>query len=92
MHITDAGGAERTVPMNRFFMGYKLTQIGRGDVMTRITLPLPDREASSGHTKLGLRKAASICVASVALTLLKENGHSDAAIDNRYRLFCSNDF
>jgi carbon-monoxide dehydrogenase medium subunit len=75
VHITDAGGRERTVPMDKFFMGYRLTRLGRGDVMTRITLPLPDQKARGGHTKLGLRKAASICVASVALMLLKENGH-----------------
>ena len=75
IHITDAGGKERTVPMDKFFMGYKLTRLGRGDVMTRITLSLPERDAKGGHTKLGLRKAASICVASVALMLLKENGH-----------------
>ena len=75
VHITDAGGQERTVPMDKFFMGYRLTRLGRGDVMTRITLPLSDPKARGGHTKLGLRKAASICVASVALMLLKENGH-----------------
>ncbi len=75
VHIADTGGKERTVPIDKFFMGYKLTRLGRGDVMTRITLSLPDREVKGGHTKLGLRKAASICVASVALTLLKENGH-----------------
>jgi len=75
VHIADASGKERTVPVDKFFMGYKLTRLGRGDVMTRITLPLPDREAKGGHTKLGLRKAASICVASVALMLLKKNGH-----------------
>ncbi len=74
IHISDAGGKERAVPIDRFFMGYKLTRLGRGDVMTRITLPLPAREVKGGHTKLGLRKAASICVASVALMLLKENG------------------
>jgi len=75
IHITDAGGKERAVPVEKFFMGYKLTQLGPGDVMTRISLSLPEREAKGGHTKLGLRKAASICVASVALMLLKENGH-----------------
>ena len=75
IHITDAGGKERAVPIEKFFMGYKLTRLGPGDVMTRISLSLPEREAKGGHTKLGLRKAASICVASVALMLLKENGH-----------------
>jgi CO/xanthine dehydrogenase FAD-binding subunit len=75
VHITDAGGKERAVPIDKFFMGYKLTRLGPGDVMTRITLSLPGPEAKGGHTKLGLRKAASICVASVALMLFKENGH-----------------
>jgi carbon-monoxide dehydrogenase medium subunit len=75
VHITDAGGKERAVPIDKFFMGYKLTRLGPGDVMNRISLPLPEREAKGGHTKLGLRKAASICVASVALMLWKENGH-----------------
>ena len=75
VHIIDADGKEQAVPIDKFFMGYKLTRLGRGDVMTRISLSLPEREAKGGHTKLGLRKAASICVASVALMLLKENGH-----------------
>lgn len=75
VHINDSAGKERTVPMDKFFMGYKLTRLGYGDVMTRISLPSPHRESRYGHTKLGLRKAASICVASVALMLLRENGH-----------------
>ncbi len=75
VHIADAKGKTHQVPMAKFFMGYRLTQLGRGDVMTKIALPLPAPDTRGGHTKLGLRKAASICVASVALTLLKENGH-----------------
>jgi carbon-monoxide dehydrogenase medium subunit len=75
VYITDAAGKERNVPMDKFFMGYRLTQLAKGDVMTRITVPLADPATKGGHTKLGLRKAASICVASVALTLLKKDGH-----------------
>jgi carbon-monoxide dehydrogenase medium subunit len=75
VHISDAGGKKQTVPMDKFFMGYKLTRLHRGDVMTHITVPLPAQKSSGGHTKLGLRKAASICVASVALMLLKEDNH-----------------
>jgi len=75
VHITDADGRERSVPVDNFFMGYKLTLLGRGDVLTHITLPLPGRKARGGHTKIGLRKAASICVTSVAVMLWKDNGH-----------------
>jgi aerobic carbon-monoxide dehydrogenase medium subunit len=75
IHITDAGGVARVVPVDKFFLGYKLTHLVPGDVMTRISIPLPQAGARGGHTKLGLRKSASICVASVALTLMRENDH-----------------
>lgn len=75
IHITDAKGKTRQVPLEKFFMGYRLTQLGKGDVMSRIVLPLPAAGTRGGHTKLGVRKAASICIASVALTLLKEDDH-----------------
>ena len=74
VHMADAGGNDQAVPVDKFFMGYKLTRLHRGDVMTHITVPLPNPKSRGGHTKLGLRKAASICVASVALMLSKENG------------------
>lgn len=75
VHITDGGGVARTVPVEKFFLGYKLTRLAPGDVMTRISIPLPTAGTRGGHTKLGLRKSASICVSSVALTLLRENDH-----------------
>jgi len=72
IHITNAEGQSRTVPADKFFMDYKWTHLEKGDVMTRIAVPKPLVVAKGGHTKLGLRKAAAICVASVALMLEKE--------------------
>ncbi len=72
IHITNAEGQARTVPADKFFMDYKWTHLNKGDVMTRIVIPKPHVAAKGGHTKLGLRKAAAICVASVALMLEKE--------------------
>jgi carbon-monoxide dehydrogenase medium subunit len=72
IHITNAEGQVRTVPADKFFMDYKWTHLEKGDVMTRIAVPKPHVAAKGGHTKLGLRKAAAICVASVALMLEKE--------------------
>jgi CO/xanthine dehydrogenase FAD-binding subunit len=72
IHITNAEGQARTVPADKFFMDYKWTHLEKGDVMTRIAVPKPNVAAKGGHTKLGLRKAAAICVASVALMLEKE--------------------
>jgi carbon-monoxide dehydrogenase medium subunit len=72
IHITNAEGQVRTVPADKFFMDYKWTHLDKGDVMTRIAVPKPNVAAKGSHTKLGLRKAAAICVASVALMLAKE--------------------
>ena len=72
IHITNAEGQARTVPADKFFMDYKWTHLDKGDVMTRIVIPKPHVAAKGGHTKLGLRKAAAICVASVALMLEKK--------------------
>ena len=72
IHITSAEGQTRTVPADKFFMDYKWTHLDKGDVMTQIVIPKPHVAAKGGHTKLGLRKAAAICVASVALMLEKE--------------------
>ena len=72
IHIVNAEGQVRTVPADKFFMDYKWTHLDKGDVMTRIAVPKPKGAAKGSHTKLGLRKAAAICVASVALMLEKE--------------------
>lgn len=72
IHITNAEGQTRTIPADKFFMDYKWTHLEKGDVMTRIAVPKPNVSAKGSHTKLGLRKAAAICVASVALMLEKE--------------------
>ena len=72
IHITNAEGQVRTVPADKFFMDYKWTHLDKGDVMTQIAVPKPKVAAKGSHTKLGLRKAAAICVASVALMLEKE--------------------
>ena len=72
IHITNAEGLARSVPADKFFMDYKWTHLDKGDVMTRIAVPKPNASANGSHTKLGLRKAAAICVASVALMLEKE--------------------
>ena len=72
IHITNTEGQARSVPADKFFMDYKWTHLDKGDVMTRIAVPKPKVAAKGIHTKLGLRKAAAICVASVALMLEKE--------------------
>lgn len=69
LQIVGPGGTQREVPLNKFFHGYKFTDLGRGEVLTRIRFPKPNGSSRGSHTKLGLRNAASICVASIAVML-----------------------
>jgi carbon-monoxide dehydrogenase medium subunit len=69
VHIASPKGNIREVPLCKFFHGYKFTDIGKGEVITQISFPKPKETARGSHTKLGLRNAASICVASVAVMI-----------------------
>lgn len=67
--ILSPGGKSRQVPLSKFFRGYKFTDLVKGEVLTAIRFPKPKVSTKGGHTKIGLRNAASICVASIAVVL-----------------------
>jgi len=69
VEILSPGGKTRQVPLSKFFQGYKFTDLVKGDVLTGIRFSKPDDSTKSSHTKIGLRNAASICVASIAVAL-----------------------
>jgi len=69
VHIANSKGKIREVPLCKFFHGYKFTDLGKGDVITRIAFPKPKEPAMGSHTKIGLRNASSICVTSVAVMI-----------------------
>ena len=69
VEILSPGGKTRQVPLNKFFHGYKFTDLVKGEVLTGITFPRPNASTEGSHTKIGLRNAASICVASIAVML-----------------------
>jgi CO/xanthine dehydrogenase FAD-binding subunit len=69
VQILSPGGKTRQVPLNKFFHGYKFTDLVKGEILTGITFPKPNDSAKGSHTKVGLRNAASICVASIAVML-----------------------
>jgi len=69
VEILSPGGKTRQVPLNKFFLGYKFTDLVKGEVLTGITFPKPNDSTKGSHTKIGLRNAASICVASIAVML-----------------------
>jgi carbon-monoxide dehydrogenase medium subunit len=69
VHIANPNGKIREVPLCKFFHGYKFTDLGKGEIITQISFVKPKETARGSHTKLGLRNAASICVASVAVMI-----------------------
>jgi carbon-monoxide dehydrogenase medium subunit len=69
VEILSPGGKTRQVPLSKFFLGYKFTDLVKGEVLTGITFPRPNDSTKGSHTKIGLRNAASICVASIAVML-----------------------
>lgn len=69
VEILSPGGKTRQVPLSKFFHGYKFTDLVKGEILTRITFARPKDSTKGSHTKMGLRNAASICVASIAVAL-----------------------
>ena len=69
VEILSPGGKTRQVPLSKFFHGYKFTDLAKGEILSGITFPKPKDSTKGSHTKIGLRNAASICVASVAVAL-----------------------
>ena len=69
VEILSPGKKTRQVPLSKFFKGYKFTDLVKGEVISGITFSKPDASTKSSHTKIGLRNAASICVASIAVAL-----------------------
>jgi CO/xanthine dehydrogenase FAD-binding subunit len=69
VEILSPGGKTRQVPLSKFFHGYKFTDLVKGEILTDITFAKPNDSTKGSHTKIGLRNAASICVASIAVAL-----------------------
>jgi carbon-monoxide dehydrogenase medium subunit len=57
---------ERTVSLKDFFIFHKETAIKKGEIMTRIMVPLHPSGVGTSFEKFGLREASSISVASVS--------------------------
>jgi CO/xanthine dehydrogenase FAD-binding subunit len=65
---------ERTIALGRFFTDHRTTALERGEILTRIVLPIPLRGTGAAYKKFGLRQAANISVASVAAMIRLVDG------------------
>ena len=59
----------RVVSLKDFFIFHKETAMKKGEIMTKIIVPFSPPGEAAGFEKFGLREAASISVASVAVRL-----------------------
>jgi len=61
--------ATRRMPIREFFIAHRSTRLGRGEIMTHVVVRRDRAPVASWYEKFGLREAASISVASVAVAL-----------------------
>ncbi len=65
---------KKIIPIKNFFFSHKKTLIGKGEILTRIIVPIPSPKTGVCFLKFGLRDAASISVASVGIMIKLLNG------------------
>jgi CO/xanthine dehydrogenase FAD-binding subunit len=59
----------RVVSLKDFFIHHKETSLAKGEIMTKIIVPIPKSGQGVSFLKFGLREAASISVASVSVRI-----------------------
>ena len=59
----------RVVSLKDFFIHHKETSLAKGEIMTKIIIPMPESGIGVSFIKFGLREAASISVASVSVRI-----------------------
>ena len=64
--------SKRVVLLKDFFIFHKETSLKKGELMTKIIVPIPKRGMGSSFEKFGLRETASISVASVSVSITSD--------------------
>ena len=67
--IEARGGAKREVPLSKFFLGYKKTDLACGDLVTEIVIPLLPAGARYRFEKVSNRATLDIAAVNTALRL-----------------------
>ena len=71
--------ATRRMPLRELFVAHRSTRLGRGELMTHVIVRRGRAPVASWYEKFGLREAASISVASVAVVLTLDRDRCAAA-------------
>jgi carbon-monoxide dehydrogenase medium subunit len=62
-------GTTRILPLEEFFVNHRATRLQKGELMTNIIVRRGNRGVASWYEKFGMRGAAAISVASVAVAM-----------------------
>ncbi len=65
---------KKIIPVKDFFLDHHKTSLKKGEILTKIIIPIPSKNTGVSFLKFGLRNAASISVASVSVMINFENG------------------
>ncbi|PKM98930.1 MAG: hypothetical protein CVU79_01375 [Elusimicrobia bacterium HGW-Elusimicrobia-3] len=68
--ITAAGGKKREVPLDKFFLGYKKTDLACGEIVSEIVIPLLPAGARYRFEKVSNRATLDIAAVNSALRLV----------------------
>jgi len=69
VRVESSARGSRTLPLARFFRGVRQVDLADDEMLTRISIPLPDSARRGNFIKLGLRRAQAISILSVAGSL-----------------------
>jgi carbon-monoxide dehydrogenase medium subunit len=64
--------SQRRVSLKDFFIFHKETSLKKGELMTKIIVPVPKSNVGTSFEKFGLRETASISVASVSVSITSD--------------------
>ena len=67
-----SSSSKRLVLLNDFFIFHKETSLKKGELMTKIIVPLAKQGVGASFEKFGLRETASISVASVSVSITSD--------------------
>jgi len=69
VRLASAGKGEREIALSSFFLDYRSTALRETEIITDILVPIPSERSVGSHEKVGMRRAGSISVVSVAVVM-----------------------
>lgn len=78
--VSSANRGERTMPVQRFILGFRKVDLADDEILTRISIPAMRPLADGTFIKLGLRRAQAISVVNVAVVIERSADERDAAL------------